>query len=276
MLSTNYSLLLPVDKSDNPDQRFNQSLDRICKELGSETISQLLEFSSRSERLQKSYSRQGLDLALAFYREAIYLDRHHRFDDDNRCGFKSKVLRKQAQAVLERIGFLRSNAHKMVATAHWMTSRHSGTGELEWFRHLSPSHLYELSRMSDEAYEQTKKEVSYPDFSFSAGQQKISVRRLEQIRRLYPKMQLEVQDIPDNSEVIDAGTSALPRSGCHVPKLSSPLVRMQEVSVNDDTYKLQKLIDLANAIDWVSIQSCEVAQKMLAAIPAELEIKIQL
>ena len=267
---------MPVDKSDTPDQRFNQSLDRICKELGSETISQLLEFSSRSEQLQKSYSRQGLDLALAFYREAIYLDRHHRFDDDNRCGFKSKVLRKQAQAVLERIGFLRSNAHKMVATAHWMTSRHNGKDELEWFSNLSPSHLYELSRMSDKAYQKTKKEVSYPDFSFCAGQQKISVRRLEQIRRLYPKTQLEVQDIPDNPKVADTSNSALSRPDCHVPKLSSSLALMNEVSVNDDIYKLGRLIDLVNDIDWSSIQSCEVAQKMLAAIPAELEIKIRL
>ena len=40
--------------------------------------------------------------------------------------------------------------------------------------------------MSDEAYKAVKDEVSYEGWHFCTGQKSISVRRLEQIRRLYP------------------------------------------------------------------------------------------
>ena len=101
MSNTNYSLLLPINKYDQPDHRFNQSLERICKELGEEAIGQLMDFVSQSQQLQQNYSRQGMNLVLAALREADYLDKHHRFDEDNKYGYKSKVLRKQAQVMLE-------------------------------------------------------------------------------------------------------------------------------------------------------------------------------
>ena len=151
MSNTNYSLLLPINKFDQPDQRFSQSLERICNELGEDAIGQLMDFVSQSTHLQKSYARQGINLALAVFHEADYLDRYHRFDEDNKYGFKSKVLRKQAQIILERLGFSRNNSHKLVATASWMVSNCHSKDELKWFDSLTPSHLYELSRMSDEA-----------------------------------------------------------------------------------------------------------------------------
>ena len=112
MSNKNYSVLLPINKYDQPDLRFSQSLERICKELGENAISQLMDFASQSQQLQKNYSGQAMNLALAVFHEADYLDRHHRFDEDNKYGFKSKVLRKQTQAMLERLGFSRTNAHK--------------------------------------------------------------------------------------------------------------------------------------------------------------------
>ena len=190
----NYSLMLPVDKAGEPDHRFSDSLVRIREELTEQTINELIEFHTHAQQLQKGYSKQGLAFASAVFKEAANLDQNHRFDDDNRYGYKSKVLRKQAQQTLERLGFSKNNSHKLVATADWLTSRPAGKEELKWFETLSVSHLYELSRMSPQGYGVVQEEVSYPDFMFCAGQQSISVRRLEQIRRSYPKQEAQSSD----------------------------------------------------------------------------------
>ena len=205
MSNTNYSLLLPFNKYDQPDHRFKQSLERICKELGEDAVGELMDFVSQSQQLQKNYARQGLNLALAVLHEADYLDRYHRFDKDNEWGYKSKVLKKQAQVILERLGFSRTNAHKLVSTASWIVSTPFGKDVLKWFMSLTPSHLYELSRMSDEAYQAVKDEVTYDGWSFCTCQKNISVRRLEQIRRLYPKVE-EVKG--DDAEPFQAGDNS--------------------------------------------------------------------
>ena len=44
--------------------------------------------------------------------------------------------------------------------------------------------------MSEEAFNFVKQEVAYPEFHFSAGQQSISVRRLEDIRRTHAKKEV--------------------------------------------------------------------------------------
>ena len=46
MSNTNYSVLLPFNKYDQPDHRFDQSLDRIRKELGEEAVGELVDFAS--------------------------------------------------------------------------------------------------------------------------------------------------------------------------------------------------------------------------------------
>lgn len=61
--------------------------------------------------------------------------------------------------------------------------------EEQWIGSLTPSHLYELSRMSDDGLNLVRIQVSYPEFTFSAGQNEISIRRLEEIRRSCPKLQ---------------------------------------------------------------------------------------
>ena len=172
MSNTNCTIFLPFNKYDQPDHRFQQSLERICNELGEDAIGKLMDFASQSHQLQKNYARQGLNLALAVLHEADYLDRHHRFDPDNEWGYKSKVLRKQAQVMLERLGFSRTNAHKLVSTASWIVSTPFGKDELKWFMSLTPSHLYELSRVSDKAYKAVKDEVTYEGWSFCTGQKK--------------------------------------------------------------------------------------------------------
>ena len=57
MPNANCTILLPFDKYDQPDHRFDQSLDRIRKELGEDAISELVDFASQSQQLQKNYAR---------------------------------------------------------------------------------------------------------------------------------------------------------------------------------------------------------------------------
>ena len=269
MSNTNYSLLLPFNKYDQPDHRFKQSLERICKELGEDAVGELMDFVSQSQQLQKNYARQGLNLALAVFHEAAYLDRHHRFDQDNQYGYKSKVLKKQAQVILERLGFSRTNAHKLVKTASWMVTTHQGKDELKWFESLTPSHLYELSRMSDEAYKVVKDEVTYEGWRFCTGQKNISVRRLEQIRRLYPTVE----------EVKGSGADSFrPRNKSSLTELqqvrresdlanSLQSAQERDVSVATNTQKLQQFVSLAKSIDWPAIQGCRESKEILASMP---------
>ena len=98
-----------------------------------------------------------------------------------------------------------NDAQKLVSTADWLTNRFSSKDEMNWFEPLSPSHLYELSRMSSNGYGVVQKEVSCPDFTFNAGQQSISVRRLEQIRRSYLK-----NEVMSNEESISPQSVQVP------------------------------------------------------------------
>jgi hypothetical protein len=212
MTNSNFTLLLlPINKESHPDNRFNSSLERIRSELGEQTINELIDFHTHTNQLQKGYARQGLALAVAVFKEAIYLHHHHRFDADNPYGYKSRVLKQQAQQTLERIGFTKNNAHKFVSTADWLTGQCFSKEEQAWFDSLSVSHLYEFSRMSKEAFDYVKQEVTYPEFHFSAGQQNISVRRLEDIRRSHSKKEVpseKAQHFPQTTEGIRGCSTA--------------------------------------------------------------------
>ena len=269
MSNTNYSLLLPFNKYDQPDHRFKQSLERICKELGEDAVGELMDFVSQSQQLQKNYARQGLNLALAVLHEADYLDRHHRFDQDNEWGYKSKVLRKQVQVMLERLGFSRTNAHKLVSTASWMVSTPSGKDVLKWFMSLTPSHLYELSRMSDKAYQAVKDEVTYDGWSFCTGQKNISVRRLEQIRRLYPKAEEVNSSDAESFQTQDKRSLDKLQKVCQEPGLETCCESGQVIDVNaaTNTQKLKQLVSLAKSIDWSAIEECSESKEILASMP---------
>lgn len=279
MTEPNYSrVFLPLNKDGQPDYRFNKSLDRIRSEIGEQTIKELSDFSFYTSKLQKGYSKQGLDFAIAVFKEALYLQKHHRFDKDNPYEYKSKVLKKQAQQTLERIGFTKNNAHKLVTTAAWVTCQIIGNDELKWFESLTPSHLYELSRMSCEGFKLVQKQVSYPEFNFSAGQQEISVRQLEEIRRSYPK-----------KEMPDSKASRIPQLVDEVAKKPSNKYNSKVVEVcATDVYELTKrepaldsgqvsnaeLVEqftvLAQAIDWSTIGCDEAARGFLTSIEETL------
>ena len=274
MSNTNYSLLLPFNKYDQPDHRFKKSLERICKELGEEAVGELMDFVSQSQQLQKNYARQGLNLALAVFHEAAYLDRHHRFDQDNQYGYKSKVLKKQAQVILERIGFSRTNAHKLVKTASWMVTNHPGKDELKWFESLTPSHLYELSRMSDKAYQAVKDEVTYEGWYFCAGQKSISVRRLEQIRRLYPTVEEVKGSDADSFRPQNNSSLTEVQQVRREPALEncSESGVVMDVSVATNIEKLRQLVILAKTIDWTAVRKSDVSQEILSSMPDTLSL----
>ena len=274
MSNTNCTIFLPFNKYDQPDHRFQQSLERICNELGEDAIGKLMDFASQSHQLQKNCARQGLNLALAVLHEADYLDRHHRFAQDNEWDYKSKVLRKQVQVMLERLGFSRTNAHKLVSPASWIVSTPFGKDVLKWLMSLTPSHLYELSRMSDEAYQAVKDEVTYEGWYFCAGQKSISVRRLEQIRRLYPTVE-EVKG--DDAEPFQAGDNSSLTEVQQVrrePALEncSESGVVMDVSVATNIEKLRQLVIFAKTIDWTAVRKSDMSQEILSSMPAQLSL----
>ncbi len=274
MTKINYSLqFLPIDKDGRPDHRFNSSLDRIRANLGEQTINELIEFCSHTSQLQKGYAKQGLAFAVAVFKEASYLDKNHRFDQDNAYGYKSKVLKKQAQQTLERIGFTKNNAHKLVATADWLTQGVFGNDVEKWFESLTPSHLYELSRMSEDGFNQVKQLVSYPEFKFSAGQKDIAVRRLEEIRRTFPKHKvLEEKQIPRASKTTSTNidTSCL---GIDDLSVLQPAVDAAERTTED---MISELVSLIQSIDWQVIQDSPALQEILTPVSSHMMLAAHL
>ncbi|QNG30747.1 hypothetical protein [Synechococcus sp. LTW-R] len=122
-------LITPITEDGIPDQRHLASLKRILQEIGEDTAKNLLQFAESTALLQRGAADNGLRLAIAISNEAEYLEKNHRFDKGNKYGWQSKRLRKQAQRMLESVGFKRSNAHKLAATADWLTSRHTDKDE---------------------------------------------------------------------------------------------------------------------------------------------------
>ncbi len=108
---------------------------------------------------------------------------------------------------------------------------------------LTPSHIYELSRLNAEGFEVVKQEVSYPGFTFTAGQREISVRRLEELRRLH--------SVPIAIEPIDK----LIEMDKLIPSIDS-----KDISTHD---LLEQIIDLVKSIDWVSFKSNPAFSKRL-------------
>ena len=245
-------LIAPVDSDGTPDQRMSPSLNRILEEVGEQTAQELLTFATKTAVLQRNAASAGLRLAIAVFNEAKYLDKHHRFDDDNQYGWRSKRLRKQAQQMLEAVGFQRNNAHKLVATADWLTSRHTDKDEQKWFDTLTPSHIYELSRMSVEGLSAVKQEVSYKDFHFSAGQLPMSVKRLAEIRQAFPKCK----------EVVDGENSSLETTSKQLYALE-PAEDADEPSTAE---LIEQFVQLTETINWSSIQDDHEAMESLNTI----------
>ena len=241
-------LITPITEEGIPDQRHLVSLKRILQEIGEDTAKNLLQFAESTALLQRRAADDGLRLAIAIFNEAEYLERNHRFDEDNKYGWQSKRLRKQAQRMLESVGFKRNNAHKLATTADWLANRYTNNDEQKWFDTLTPSHLYELSRMSPEAFKATQEEVSYGNFMFCAGQQSITVRRLGERRQQFPKSEV-TEEIQEPTKI---STSSGPKENQGLNTTASELV--------------EQFVSLVKAIDWSSLQQETIAMESLGAI----------
>ena len=241
-------LITPITEDGIPDQRHLASLKRILQEIGEDTAKNLLQFAESTAILQRGAADDGLRLAIAISNEAEYHERNHGFDEGNKYGWQSKRHRKQAQRMLESVGFKRNNAHKLAATADWLTSRHTDKDEQKWFDTLTPSYLYELSRMSPEAFKATQEEVSYENFMFCAGQQSITVRRLKELRQQFPKSEV-TEEIQEPTKI---ATSSGPKENQGLNTTASGLV--------------EQFVSLVKAIDWSSLQQETIAMESLGTI----------
>ena len=245
-------LIAPVDSDGTPDQRMSPSLNRILEEIGEQVAQELLTFATKTAILQRNAASAGLRLAIAVFNEAKYLDKHHRFDDDNQFGWRSKRLRKQVQQMVDAVGFKRNNAHKLVATADWLTSRHTDKDEKKWFDTLTPSHIYELSRMSAEGFAAVKKEVSYRDFHLSAGQLPMTVKRMAEIRQTFPTC----------IEVVEGDNSSLETTS----KQLSALQAAEDTDEPSTAELIEQFVQLVQTINWSSIHHDHEAMETLNTI----------
>ena len=274
------TFIAPVTKDGQPDNRFHESISRILQEVGEESIEELKQFCKETASLQRNAANAGLRLAKAVFNEAAYLDKHHRFDVDNKYGWRSKILRKQAQQILEQIGFKRNNAHKLVTAANWLTSRHFMKEELRWLDSLSPSHIYELSRMNDKGLSIIKEMVTFPEFKFSAGQQSLSVREFESIRQQYPAKGGGKGEEPETFQPEEPMHETKLQPLCSGEVLEDSRVEILEplagLEAAPDTVELvnSELIlqftILAKAINWSAVGSDNTACQLLTGIEETL------
>jgi hypothetical protein len=272
------NLILPVNKEGFPDQRFSASIERVVKEIGTDVVEELVDFQRQTARLQGNASKAGFQFALAILNEAEYLHLHHRFDEDNKFGFKSKMLRKQASLILENIGFRHKNAHKLLVAAEFVKSLPPGS-VWEWIQSLSPSHIYELGRMSEEGINAAAKEATYQDFTLSAGWRELSVRRLEVIRGRYPKKSPSRLFGNDKSIVMCSSTESnhLPQAQeCSpVTQNVTPLEQRDSAAVEKKNNAsigtlVEEFVSIANSIDWQAVEGDERLYSLLTKARHEL------
>ena len=74
--------------------------------------------------------------------------------------------------------------------------------------------------MSPEAFKATQEEVSYENFMFCAGQQSITVRRLEELRQQFPKGEV-TEEIKEPTKI---STSSGPKENQGLNTAASELV----------------------------------------------------
>ena len=180
--------LLPLNKEGELDRRYEDNIKSILSELGSDNADVLSSFYENTTKLEKEAGNAALQLALCILKHVDDLDENHKFDsNDNWIGWKSKSIRKRLSESIQRLGFKPKNAHKIVMAAEF---KHGLISSNCWIESLGVSHLYELSRMNQQGFKYALEQARDPEFHFAAGAYKeVSVRRLEEIRRMFPKVE---------------------------------------------------------------------------------------
>ena len=104
---------------------------------------------------------------------------------------------------------------------------------------------------------------------FCAGQKSISVRRLEQIRRLYPTVEEVKGSDADSFRQQNNSSLTEVQQVRREPALEncSESGVVMDVSVATNTQKLQQFVSLAKSIDWPAIQRCRESKEILASMP---------
>lgn len=177
--------LLPLNKEGELDRRYEENIKSILNELGSENVDVLSSFYENTTKLEKEAGNAALKLALCILKHVEELDQNHKFDsNDNYIGWKSKSIRKRLSESIQRLGFKPKNAHMIVKSAEF---KHGLISSNCWIESLGVSHLFELSRMNQQGFKYALEQARDPEFHFKAGAYKeVSVRRLEEIRRMFP------------------------------------------------------------------------------------------
>ena len=97
----------------------------------------------------------------------------------------------------------------------------------------------------------------------------ISVRRLEQIRRLYPKVEEVNSSDAESFQTQDKRSLDKLQKVCQEPGLETCCDLGQVINSNaaTNTQNLQQFVSLAKSIDWAAIQECRESKEILASIP---------
>ena len=106
--------------------------------------------------------------------------------------------------------------------------------------------------MSADGFADVKKDVSYRDFHFSAGQLPMSVKRMAEIRQAFPKCK----------EVVEGDNSSLETT-------SKQLYALEPAEDTDEpstTELIEQLVQLVQTINWSSIQHNHGAMESLTTI----------
>ena len=228
--------LLPINKQGDLDRRYEENIKSILNELGPDNIHVLTSFYDNTTKLEKEARSSALQLALCILRHVDYLDDNHKFDSDNNyIGWKANSIRKRISESIQRLGFKPKNAHKIVKAAefkHWVGSGHC------WIESLAISHLFELSRMNQQGYEYALEEARDPVWHFTSGAYKdVSVRRLEEIRRMFPKV-----------EPSDIKPAQLPQA-LDVEVVTEPTSTAEESLALSQEELLEQLIPIVQSMD---------------------------
>ena len=98
---------------------------------------------------------------------------------------------------------------------------------------------------------------------------KISVRRLEQIRRLYPKVEEVNSSDAESFQTQDKRSLDKLQKVCQEPGLETccELEQVINLSAATNTQNLQQFVSLAKSIDWSAIQECSESKEILTFMP---------
>jgi len=212
--------------------------------IGSKHVEVLDNLYKQTTEASKKASDSGFILAKAILDHIDWLDANEKFDDNDRfIGWKAKSMRKRLTESLTRVGFKKNHAHKIVVAVEWERNLRYRS---HWSNSLNQSHKYELAMMSEEGFNVVVQEVSKPEHGLICGHpckewNHISVRRLEEIKRLHPKK----MDEPITLKPIDVEVLQDDPTSVMEEVLERSKEEMTQYELIDDLVETVRLINTA-------------------------------